>query len=536
MGSSSVNEVSTSGRTNESDIEGEVGLKQFLGFLGQLVSNPPGSGAFREFCKAKAAVGGKCGKCVEFAGRGIDESISLEYFDGDVWSDLSEGFLYYISQLENGLSLPLTNLAKGILNAIGACPVQLNNNMWEVARLVKGIWLSIEEEKSELKKTNVGLKKELARSRADALKEVRQLKASHVVVIGQLQVETKANLGEMVKERDRLGHHLMLKGYSEEEVDAIKADTYIEEEDGEEAEVVVREMSLRINNLESGLARERKTAKALLSAQAELQVRAVGNEMKIRRKRRRAEGSSRKSIGFRSCSCTFKREMQRRCNDLNERVARLKAELAQTIARARKAKAREHLGGSRTEGYVQKGNTNLRECQHKLDAALIREKVLEGEIKAKELLVKRKKELLKDMPARVELNGEIGRLHARVVDLEVMNLAESVEYINKLEENVIYHAKIDAEMTELKNRYARLESHLERLRARFATMVIPDASRSNLLKAIVAYFVEEVKKLESKRDTLLKTLSDKGCICGAKIDRGNCLSVMETQLALKQLK
>ncbi|KAF6141105.1 hypothetical protein GIB67_006550, partial [Kingdonia uniflora] len=263
-----------------------------------------------------------------------------------------------------------------------------------VARLVKRIWLEIEEEKSELKKAN-------------------------------LQVETKANLEEMVKECDILGHHLILKGYSEEEVDAIKADTYVEEEDKEEvvavgivdgldgisrqtvldnqgddvelqeggSEKVVREMSLRIKDLESGLSRERETSKALLSVQAELLV--------------------------------------------EEKDSKIKKGLKELV-----------------EGHVQKGNANLRECQHKLDAALIKEKVLEGEIKAKESLVKRKEELLKDMPAMEELNAKIGRLRARVVDLEAMNLAESVKYINKLEEYVIYHDKVDAEMTELKNEYA----------------------------------------------------------------------------------
>ncbi|KAF6168436.1 hypothetical protein GIB67_004988 [Kingdonia uniflora] len=130
MGSSSVNEVSTSGRRNESDNEGEVGLEQFQGFPGQLISYPPCSDTFREFCKAKATVRGKWVNCAEFTG--IDESISLDYFDGDVWSDLLEGFLCYLFQLEYGLSLPLTNLAKGIMNAIGACLVQLNGNMWEV--------------------------------------------------------------------------------------------------------------------------------------------------------------------------------------------------------------------------------------------------------------------------------------------------------------------------------------------------------------------------------------------------------------------
>ncbi|KAF6162659.1 hypothetical protein GIB67_013273 [Kingdonia uniflora] len=162
MGSSSVNGVSTSGRTSESDSKVEVELLQFLGFPGQLISYPPSSDAFREFCKAKAAILGKWGNCVEYAGRqlrsctvaageeyfylladleyekwdrGIDELISLEYFDRDVRSDLPKGFLCYLSQLEYGLSLPLTNLVKGIMNATGVCHVQLNGNKWEVITL-----------------------------------------------------------------------------------------------------------------------------------------------------------------------------------------------------------------------------------------------------------------------------------------------------------------------------------------------------------------------------------------------------------------
>ncbi|KAF6167864.1 hypothetical protein GIB67_027642 [Kingdonia uniflora] len=142
-------------------------------------------------------------------------------------------------------------------------------------------------------------------SKTDVLKEVKQLdvlKASDVVTIGQLQVEVQANLDEMVEERDRLGRHLMLKGYSEEEVDVIKADTYVEEGDDEEVEVVVvvdglngvfhqtvpdnqgdgtelpegdnekalSEMSLKIKDLEIELVREKKISTALLSAQAKL--------------------------------------------------------------------------------------------------------------------------------------------------------------------------------------------------------------------------------------------------------------------------
>ncbi|KAF6138122.1 hypothetical protein GIB67_033536 [Kingdonia uniflora] len=62
-----------------------------------------------------------------------------------------------------------------------------------VAHLVKGVWLCIEEQESELKKAKSELEKNLARAQTDALKEFRQLKAAHAVVIGQLQVEAKAN-------------------------------------------------------------------------------------------------------------------------------------------------------------------------------------------------------------------------------------------------------------------------------------------------------------------------------------------------------
>ncbi|KAF6138318.1 hypothetical protein GIB67_001547 [Kingdonia uniflora] len=362
MGRLYVGEVSISSRKNESDNGGEGGLEQFPGFPGQLVSYPLGSDTLREFCKAKDLE-------AEKRDRGIDESISLEYFDEDVQSDLSKGFLCYLFQLEYGLSLPLTNLAKGVMNAIGACPVQMNENMWEVITVcdhlndrwekekkvgritpedvlqfygvnnfkasggpyfcvsvtrhlflylnsacrtwndniiwVKGNCLQrddeelldlrfrsvkqsmkstverkkslldkIVEEETELKLVlgKLGLSRikrvkceKVAEGRSasvDDLKEVeerarlvilqgkddtsqmvvhhikeiwlvKQLKAAHAIAINQLQVEAKANLDEMAEEHDRLGRHLMLKGYSQEEVDAIMADTYGELEEVE---------------------------------------------------------------------------------------------------------------------------------------------------------------------------------------------------------------------------------------------------------------------------------------------------------------
>ncbi|KAF6148464.1 hypothetical protein GIB67_038819 [Kingdonia uniflora] len=319
----------------------------------------------------------------------------------------------------------------------------------KVTRLVKGIWLGIEEKKSKLKKAKNELEKDLAQAKTEAMKEVRQLKASHIVTIGQLHVKAKANLDEIVEERDKLGRHLMLKGYSEEEVDAIKADTYVEEGEDEEAEMVgvvdgldgvsrqtvldnqeddvelpeggsekvVKEMSLKINDLKSGLAREKKTSKALLSAQVNLQVE--------------LDSSRAREDNVLMCNREFAEQFDRmkeanedredqyvkthfRLEKLNQAVSDLTLqvegkdyeikkeleELSEAIERAKKLQRQVEalvVKGNqadtaqyRIQGHVQKGNTNLRECQHKLDAALIGEKVLEGEIKAKESLVKRK--------------------------------------------------------------------------------------------------------------------------------------------------
>ncbi|KAF6136820.1 hypothetical protein GIB67_030105 [Kingdonia uniflora] len=573
MGCSSVNEVSTSGWTNESDNEGEVGLEQFPGFLGELVSYPPGSDAFREFCKAKAAIGGKWGNCVEFTGHTWNDSIIWmkgNFLQGDndepldFWFrtlkqsvkstvERKESLLAKVVEEETELKLVLEGLglsrkkrvdiftglgrhetgevakekrrrAKSSGEKVAEVRPAVVNDLREVeerARLaalhgeedtsktvachMKGIWLGIEEEKSELMKANSELEIELARAKTEAMKEVRQLKASQVVAISQLQVDT------------------------------IKADTYVEEEDEEEAEAVgvvdgldgvsrqtvldsqgddvelpegcsekvVREMSLRINDLESGLARKRETSKALLSAIELERMRQKwvekDNELRVARENLSTSEAVAKHLQTTLPTKDMEfREIQQRCDDLNERVARLKAEKDQSIVCVKKAKAREYSGGSRTEGHVQKGNVNLWDCQHKLDVALIREKIQEGEIKAKKLLAKKKEELLKGLPAREELNADIGKLRARVVDLEALNLAESMKYIAKLEEDAIYHDKVDAKIIEWKNDYARLKSRLERLKVRFTTMVVPDTSRSDLLRVIIAYFVEEVKRLESE--------------------------------------
>ncbi|KAF6137167.1 hypothetical protein GIB67_030931 [Kingdonia uniflora] len=223
------------------------------------------------------------------------------------------------------------------------------DDLKEVAHLVKGIWLGIEEQESELTKAKSELEKNLARAKMEALKQVR------------------------------LGHHLMLMGYSQEEVDTIKADTCVEEEE-EEAEVlgvmdgldgvspqtvldnqgddvklpeggskkVASEMSLRINDLESRLATKRETSKALLSVRAGLQAKLDAS---------RARGyhaliCNQEFVGqfdrIKEANENIVDQYVKVYDDLNGRVARLKAKRDQAIACTKKTEAKERSGGSRT--------------------------------------------------------------------------------------------------------------------------------------------------------------------------------------------
>ncbi|KAF6174426.1 hypothetical protein GIB67_024448 [Kingdonia uniflora] len=263
---SSVNGASPSGRTNDSDSEGEGKFEQFPSFLGQLVSYPPGSDAFSEFCKAMGAIGGKWGvkSTVERKKSLLDEVVEEET---ELELILEELGLSRKKRVDSKLDKVRKAQSTRSMTGVDEGKKKISGD--EAVLLSKGIWLGIEEEKSELKKAKSELEKGLAQAKTEVIKEVR------------------------------LGRHLMLKGYSQEVVDAIKVDTYVEEGEDEKAEVVevvdgldgvsrqtvlhnqgddvnsqkaIREMNLRINDLESKLARERETSKALLSAQAELQV------------------------------------------------------------------------------------------------------------------------------------------------------------------------------------------------------------------------------------------------------------------------
>ncbi|KAF6176845.1 hypothetical protein GIB67_026532 [Kingdonia uniflora] len=105
---------------------------------------------------------------------------------------------------------------------------------------------------------------------------------------------------------------------------------------------------------------------------------------------------------------------------------------------------------ARIQGHMQKGNANLTECQHKLDAALVREKIFEGEIRVKEILMKKIDYSLKDTSAREELNIEITRLRTQVANLEVAIQAELNKYVKKLEDNITFYDLADREMTHKK--------------------------------------------------------------------------------------
>ncbi|KAF6145145.1 hypothetical protein GIB67_020336 [Kingdonia uniflora] len=119
--------------------------------------------------------------------------------------------------------------------------IEDNSKEVEVARLMKGICLEVEEERAELKRKKVELERNAARLKIDLLKErkrVEDLKASQVVEINNPHAKARKFLEEVIAERDRLGLHLVSKGYSEDEMDAIRADTYVEDEEEEVIEDV----------------------------------------------------------------------------------------------------------------------------------------------------------------------------------------------------------------------------------------------------------------------------------------------------------
>ncbi|KAF6153537.1 hypothetical protein GIB67_027404 [Kingdonia uniflora] len=126
---------------------------------GSRVEYPTGSSRFREFCKAKSSIDGIWGHAFVYRGnffrtcsvsqegdylyllpnlakekkcRRLGDEVSLEYVQGVVKDSQTDGFCCYLAQFDYGLTLPLSNLAKSVINLIGVCPAQLNCNFWEV--------------------------------------------------------------------------------------------------------------------------------------------------------------------------------------------------------------------------------------------------------------------------------------------------------------------------------------------------------------------------------------------------------------------
>ncbi|KAF6134602.1 hypothetical protein GIB67_025717 [Kingdonia uniflora] len=126
---------------------------------GSRVEYPTGSSRFREFCKAKSSIDGIWGHALRYRGnfcrtcsvsqggdylyllpdlakekkcRCLGDEVSLEYVQGMVKDSQTYGFCCHLAQFDYRLTLPLSNLAKSVMNMIGACPAQLNCNFWEI--------------------------------------------------------------------------------------------------------------------------------------------------------------------------------------------------------------------------------------------------------------------------------------------------------------------------------------------------------------------------------------------------------------------
>ncbi|KAF6162328.1 hypothetical protein GIB67_008457 [Kingdonia uniflora] len=136
-----------------------VKLVEWLCLKGSRVEYPMGCSRFKEFCRAKSSVDGIWGHAFGYRGnffrtcsvrqggdylyllpnlakekkcRRLKDEVSLEYIQGVVKESQADGFCCYLAQFDYGLTLPLSNLAKSVMNMIGACPAQLNCNFWEV--------------------------------------------------------------------------------------------------------------------------------------------------------------------------------------------------------------------------------------------------------------------------------------------------------------------------------------------------------------------------------------------------------------------
>ncbi|KAF6134763.1 hypothetical protein GIB67_002164 [Kingdonia uniflora] len=130
-----------------------VELIEWPRLKGSRVEYSTGSSWFREFCKAKSSIDGIWGHAFAYRGNffktcSVSQGGDYLYLLPDLAKEKKCRHLG--DEFDYGLTLPLSNLAKSVMNLIGACPAQLNYNFWEVilvCETLNGKWAAFGSEK-----------------------------------------------------------------------------------------------------------------------------------------------------------------------------------------------------------------------------------------------------------------------------------------------------------------------------------------------------------------------------------------------------
>ncbi|KAF6147416.1 hypothetical protein GIB67_016773 [Kingdonia uniflora] len=69
----------------------------------------------------------------------IGDDIDIAYYNRTGAEVIEEGFLYNLNQVVYGLSIPLTFLQKGVMNALKSCLGKLNSNVFEMMRVCEAL-------------------------------------------------------------------------------------------------------------------------------------------------------------------------------------------------------------------------------------------------------------------------------------------------------------------------------------------------------------------------------------------------------------
>ncbi|KAF6169443.1 hypothetical protein GIB67_021446 [Kingdonia uniflora] len=241
-----------------------------------------------------------------------------------------------------------------------------------IAHLLNGICLGIEEGKAELKSWKVKLEKKVARLESDLALEGERLvavKAVHKVLIREAEVPAD---GGVVTGLDSVFLITDLENWGEENE---KGQITRKTNELEQTQADQVSSKIVLEQLKSEISRKDNELK---KAQADLiHFESVANQL--------SEALSTKDMDFLM--------VQKLCDELNDRVAQLKTNLAMANSLVKKAEDGEQ--SKKRKDDVGRGNERLRETQDKLDIALRREQELEGVIRGKDQLLREKDELLK---------------------------------------------------------------------------------------------------------------------------------------------